>query len=163
MWEVFVTGSVTDSAQPMLPPALLTVEQLQQELINVRQQRDQARWEASNWRKRYEMEAQQRRFESEQAEQAIAALKPQLQPTGSDALDPAALESLRTEVAAQTDLAALQTQLLAALTEQQQLRQAFQAEQTSHAKTRHSLTDALGDAIDVYSRRRKRQPKPPLL
>jgi hypothetical protein len=36
----------------MLPPALLTVEHLQQELINVRQQRDQARWEASNWRKR---------------------------------------------------------------------------------------------------------------
>jgi predicted transcriptional regulator len=107
------------------------------------------------------MEAQQRRFESEQAEQAIAALKTQLQPTCSNALDSAALQSLQAEVAAQTNLEALQTQLLAALTEQQQLRQALQAEQTSHAKTRHSLTDALGDAIDVFSRRRKRQPNGP--
>ncbi len=159
-----MTGSVTaDSAQPMLPPALLTVEQLQQELINVRQQREQARWEASNWRKRYEMEAQQRRTESEQAEQAIAALKSQLQPPppSSGRLDPAALQALKTEVAAQTDLEALQTKLLVALTEQQQLRQALQAEQASHAKTRHSLTNALGDAIDVFSRRRKHQPNAP--
>jgi chromosome segregation ATPase len=158
-----VTSSVTDSGlQPLLSPALLTVEQLQQELINVRQQRDQARWEASNWRQRYEMEAQQRRAESAHAEQAIATLKAQLHSpaTGADTLDPTILESLQTKVAAETDTAALQALLLAALTEQQQLRQALQAEQASHAKTRHSLTNALGDAIDVFSRRRKRQSKP---
>jgi F0F1-type ATP synthase membrane subunit b/b' len=144
----------------LLAPALLTVEQLQQELINVRQQRDQARWEASNWRQRYEMEAQQRRSESEQAEQAIANLKTQLQPLATATLDPTVLASLQTQVAAETDSIALQALLLTALTEQERLRQGLQAEQASHAKTRHSLTNALGDAIDVFSRRRKRQSKP---
>lgn len=157
-----MTGSVP---QPLLPPSLLTVEQLQQELANVRQERDQARWEAANWRKRFETEAQQRRDQSVKAEQEIAALQTQLErlqsPLDPATIHPELLQSLQTEVVAHTDIQDLRSRLLAALVDRQQLLQALTAEQKDHAKTRHSLTNALGDAIEALSRYRQQgHPQP---
>jgi isocitrate dehydrogenase kinase/phosphatase len=140
------------------------VEQLQQELANVRQERDQARWEVAQGRKRFETEAQQRRDEAVKAQQAISALRTELEspplPLDAAMIDPEFLQTLQAEILAQTDVEALQSQLIATQVERQQLLQALKMEQADHAQTRHSLTNALGDAIEALSRYRQ-QGSPP--
>lgn len=128
-----------------------------------------AQTRAAEWQKRYEIEAQQRRQEAELSRQAFLSSKPAahlLSISESEPLDPAIAEATATEIQAQvqaeTDVARLQTQLIQALLENQQLSQSLAAERANHAKTRQSLTTALGDTIDtLQQRRRLRPPKTP--
>lgn len=110
----------------------------------LRVERDRALEDAAKWRRRYEVEAQQRRAEAAQAEKTIQALRAevfqlcQLGPTVRSAIpkdgEASGLGLLRGE------LATLQQ-------ERNQLAEALAQEQQQHAKTRESLITALGEVI----------------
>jgi uncharacterized coiled-coil DUF342 family protein len=131
---------------------------LQQKLVAVTSERDQAYQGAANWRKLYETEAQQRRTEANLAKQEIVRLEAELQQLRSrpqtKQLTPAANDEIQLQVEACDSAAGLKQKLLEVLTECTQLKQALQMEQMEHAQTRQALTTALGDAIDQLKKER---------
>ncbi|BAC09387.1 hypothetical protein [Thermosynechococcus vestitus] len=108
----------------------------------------------------------QRLQEQLQRLQAQANQLPPLIPEPPPPVDPDnpdwADERARIEarVRRETSVPELQAQLIAALLENEQLRQALEEERQNHARTREGLITALGDALDTLKRRR-RSPKPP--
>jgi hypothetical protein len=127
------------------------IKALKQQLVEMRQEREDAYTSAINWQQRYETEAQQRRVEAkltqqtiELLQQEIQQLKGRMQPdesgTGRTPAIQAAVGEVKTE-------AELRSRLMQALVECDRLNQALQTEQTNHIQTRKSLTTALGDAI----------------
>ncbi|PZV18571.1 MAG: hypothetical protein DCF22_01435 [Leptolyngbya sp.] len=132
------------------------IKALKQQLVEMRQEREEAYASAINWQQRYETEAQQRRVEakltqqtSELLQQDIQQLKGRMQPdesgTGRTPEIQAAVGELKTE-------AELRSRLMQALVECDRLNQALQTEQANHIQTRKSLTNALGDAIGTLSK-----------
>ncbi|HEY9827107.1 MAG TPA: hypothetical protein V6D19_16845 [Stenomitos sp.] len=126
-------------------------ETMRLQFAQLQQERDQALEAVARWRRRYEVEAQQRRAEAEQAEQTIQGLRaellqlcqlgPQLRSTpqplslpASSDLESEPLERLKLEVSK------LQQ-------ERDRLSQALEQEQQQHAKTRENLIAALGEAL----------------
>lgn len=137
---------------------LAEIKALQQQLTQVRQERDDAYVSAANWRKLYETEAQQRRTEAYLAEEKIAALEEQIQRfqavsvTGSEG---SSVHKISSQDLEQLQVAAtLQPQLMHLLAERDHLLQALQAERTAHLQTRKSLTMALGDTVDLLTKER---------
>lgn len=57
---------------------LAEIKGLQQKLLEVQQEREQAYASAANWRNLYEIEAKQRRAEAQTSQAAIAALQAEL-------------------------------------------------------------------------------------
>ncbi|MBM0742191.1 hypothetical protein JOY44_11260 [Phormidium sp. CLA17] len=132
------------------------IRALKQQLVEVRQEREDAYASAINWQQRYETEAQQRRVEAkltqqtiEVLQQEIQQLKGRMQPdesgTGRTPEIQAAVGELKTE-------ADLRSRLTQVLVECDRLTQALQTEQANHIQTRKSLTTALGDAIGALSK-----------
>jgi predicted nucleic acid-binding Zn-ribbon protein len=132
------------------------IKALKQQLVEMRQEREEAYASAINWQQRYETEAQQRRIEAKLAQktietlqQDIQQLKGRMQPdesgSGSTPEIQAAVSDLKTE-------AELRSRLTQALVECDRLTQALQTEQANHIQTRNSLTTALGDAIATLSK-----------
>ncbi len=132
------------------------IKALKQQLIEMRQEREDAYASAINWQQRYETEAQQRRIEAkltqqtmEMLQQEIRQLKGRMQPdesgTGRTPEIQAAVGELQTE-------AELRSRLIQALIECDRLTQDLQAEQANHIHTRKSLTTALGDAIGTLAK-----------
>ncbi len=111
------------------------VRRLQQQVGELRQQRDQAYNSAANWRRLYDREAQQRRLAA--ALPIQAAPEPHPSPPGMDP-DP-----LPSPTSPEDQIQALKVQC-------QQLSQALEAERHAHEQTRLSLTMALGEALDQW-------------
>jgi hypothetical protein len=93
--------------------------------------------EAQKWRRRYEVEAQQRRKEHAIAQETIKKLRAEVQQLCQ--LKPSAISSSPSS-------SALSVQALEA--ERDRLAQALAEEQAAHARTRDNLISALSDAID---------------
>lgn len=109
------------------------VQRLQQQMAELRQQRDQAYNSAANWQRLYDREAQQRRQET-------AALQTQL----------AQVSHPSPPLAAPGTLPSPEEQIQALTIQCQQLRQALETERQAHEQTRLSLTMALGEALDQW-------------
>lgn len=138
---------------------LAEVKSLQQKLVEVQQEREQAYGSASNWRNLYETEARQRRAEAKLAEATIAELQSQLaaqQPPLPSAENYEV--ALRQQVEQWQTLDQLQSQLLQVLLERDQLVQALQTERQSHEQTRQDLTTALGDTVELLTKARAANP-----
>ncbi len=135
---------------------LAEIKTLKQQLAEAQQEREQAYASAANWQRLYETEAQQRRTEASLTRQTITDLQleiEQLKGRSSSTTATDLSESLQAEVEQWTTVDDLRQKLLAALTECDRLTQALKAEQASHAQTRKGLTTALGDAIDMLSKK----------
>lgn len=133
------------------------VKNLQQQLQSARDSEAAAHASADNWRKRYEIEAEQRRYETESMQQTIAQLRSELErvktlPQASQS-DPA----LAQIVAQLQTVPDLQAKLSEVWTERNQLAEDLKAEQADHALTRKNLTTALGDTVDLLAKLKESQ------
>jgi predicted nucleic acid-binding Zn-ribbon protein len=116
------------------------------QLNQLRVERDHALEDVAKWRRRYDVEAQQRRAESELAEKTIRALRAEVfqlcqlgpavrsAPTLKDGESDGVLGRLRVE------LAELQQ-------ERDRLMDTLAQEQQQHTKTRENLITALGEVM----------------
>ena len=149
--------------QPNAAQWLAEVQALQRQINELQQERERAYESADNWRKLYDLEAQQRRRDSAIANGKIerlqkdlsdlrAANAPDMNPNGqrdrSAPPDPTLAERQTPQ------LAQLQSELSAARQECGRLQTQLDAERTEHTQTRNSLTAALGDAVDLLSKER---------
>ncbi|MEA5513908.1 hypothetical protein [Nodularia sp. UHCC 0506] len=134
------------------------IQTLKQQLAE--QQRDcDLAWEsAQKWRKLYNTEAEQRRTDTNLAQQAIATLKTEIQKLkGLESgllIDGTANTIAQQEIQQIQSLEELQDKLIAIMKERDRLLQALKTEQENHAQTRKNLTTALGDAIDGLTKER---------
>lgn len=136
---------------------LAEIKLLQQKLAALEQERDEAYASAANWRNLYETEARQRRTDTTLSQQAIDALKTEIQqmrelPLAGEEAD--TLVFIRQEVNQMQGDEALKPALVRALIECDRLSHALNAEQTSHTQTRKALTTALGDTVDLLAKER---------
>lgn len=131
------------------------IKSLQQQLAEMERDREAAHESAANWRQLYNTEAQQRRDDAKLAQQAMDALKAEIERLRESL---AGKPDGETDVATiSTDVEQLQTveelkaKLIEILIDRDRLARALKAEQDAHAETREKLTTALGDAVDVLA------------
>jgi hypothetical protein len=119
------------------------------ELIEtLRLERDRALEDALKWRRRYEIEAQQRRTESETADRTICNLRAEVQQLCRS--DSSVVRSVVTSTPSGSSVSDQQniTFELARLAQSRdELAEALAQEQQQHAKTRENLISALGEAL----------------
>ncbi|WP_017655483.1 hypothetical protein [Fortiea contorta] len=137
---------------------LAEIQSLKQQIAELESDRTTA-WESSQkWRKLYNTEAEQRRTDAQLAQQAIASLKQTIQTLqgidGVTLADATAATAIQAEIIQINSLEELKTKLIAVTKERDRLLQALKTEQDHHTQTRKSLTTALGDAIDTWTRER---------
>jgi hypothetical protein len=96
-----------------------------------------AREDASKWRRRYEVEAQQRRNETEVADKTIHDLRAEL----------LQLCQLGSSVRPVSRSASADSEIIHLRQECDRLTEALAQEQQQHAKTRENLIGALGEAL----------------
>jgi chromosome segregation ATPase len=144
-------------------PWLAEIQALKQQVADLQSQLHQAYVSTDNWQKRYEVEAQQRRLEIQQAQQTQQHLQQELQRLKGNA--PLA-EADRAEAIARWQdldpamtLLELRDRLVAVLVERDRLAAALEQEQAQHIATRQDLTLALGDAIERLTKE-KHPPQP---
>lgn len=134
------------------------IKALREQLAEAHRDRDTALDSAAHWSQLYNREAEQRRAETKASQQMIEALKAEIQQLKADFASQtdddvdgsaavAELENLPT-------VEELKQKLIRAMKERDRLLQALTAEQASHARTRQSLTTALGDTIDLIAKHR---------
>jgi vacuolar-type H+-ATPase subunit D/Vma8 len=135
---------------------LAEIKLLQQKLATLQQELDEAYTSASNWRKLYETEAQQRRTETYLAQQTIDALQIEIAQLQSSQVRVAhsSEEVIQQEVDQLESPEILKDQLKQALLECDRLARTIKAEVEEHEKTRKSLTSALGDTVDRLAKER---------
>ncbi len=126
------------------------VKDLQQQLKAARLAEQSAHASTDNWRKRYEIEAEQRRIETQAMQQTIAQLRAELdrlkdQPQASET-------EIQSEIFQLETVPQLQAKLIEVWSDRNQLAQDLKAEQLSHTQTRNNLTTALGDTVDMLSK-----------
>ncbi len=132
---------------------LAEIKGLQQKLVEVQQERDQAYGSAANWRSLYETEAKQRRSELQADRETIDALKIELEALQSPSPDAVSYdEFLYQQVEQWQQPEQLKAQLLQALLERDRLAQSLEEEQQAHRQTRQDLTTALGDTVDLLTK-----------
>lgn len=128
---------------------LKEIKDLQQQVQAARASEQSAHASADNWRKRYEIEAEQRRTEVEALQQTIAQLQAELDHVKNP--PQASATEVETAIATIQAVPELQAKLIEIWNERNQLAQELKAEQLSHSETRKSLTTALGDAVEMLS------------
>lgn len=128
---------------------LREVKDLQQQVKAAKASEQSAHASADNWRKRYEIEAEQRRTEVLKLQQTIAQLQTELDRLKNPPL--ASETEVISAIAEMQTVPELQAKLLEVVCDRNQLAQDFKAEQLSHSETRKSLTNALGDAVEMLS------------
>lgn len=128
---------------------LREVKDLQQQVKAAKASEQSAHASADNWRKRYEIEAEQRRTEVQTLQQTIAQLQAELDRVKNP---PSASETeVEAAIAEFQSVPELQAKLIETVCERNQLAEDLKAEQLSHSETRKSLTNALGDAVEMLS------------
>ncbi len=137
---------------------LTEIQTLQESTSRLQSERDAA-WESSEkWRKLYNIEAEQRRTDSQLAQQAISLLKAQIQELQGieDGVlsDGAVTKAIQKQIEQLNTVDELKAKLVAVIKERERLQQALKIEQENHTLTRKSLTTALGDAIDSLTKQR---------
>lgn len=137
---------------------LSEIQELQQQVAQMQQERDSAWESAEKWRKLYNTECEQRRSDLQLAQQSIEKFKRELKELKGiqDGMLPDADANLviNTQIEQIDSIDAVKKKLLAVMKECDRLQNALKNEQESHAQTRQSLTTALGDAIDSIKRER---------
>lgn len=137
---------------------LTEIKTLKEQVAKLQAERDAGWQSAEKWRKLYSTEAEQRRTDTQMAQQAVASLKAQIQQLkGIEEArldDPTATTAIQQQVEQIKSVEELKTKLIAVMKESERLQQALKTEQDNHAQTRKSLTTALGDAIDRLTRER---------
>ncbi|WP_058994903.1 hypothetical protein [Leptolyngbya sp. NIES-2104] len=124
------------------------VKDLQQQVRAAKAAEQSAHASTDNWRKRYEIEAEQRRTETLVLQNTIAQLQAEL-----DRLkNPPSVTEMQAEVFQFQTVAELQAKLAEVWRDRDRLAQDLKAEQLSHAQTRKNLTTALGDTVDMLSK-----------
>lgn len=149
---------------------LAEIKSLQQKLVQAQQERDEAYASAAKWRNLYEIEAKQRRTDANLTKQSIATLQVEIEQLQRPTLSTDIAENLseiRQQVAQLNCPEDLQERLTAALIdcnryirEVDRLTQVVKAEQAEHIKTRKNLTTALGDTVDMLTKRNGRTETP---
>lgn len=137
---------------------LTEIQSLKQHIAELQSDRNTAWESAEKWRKLYNTEAEQRRTDAQLSQQAIASLKLEIQNLqgidGVTLADATAATAIQEEVVQINSLEELKTKLITITKERDRLLQALKTEQDNHTQTRKSLTTALGDAIDSWTRER---------
>lgn len=115
-------------------------------------ERDQAQASAKRWRRLYEVEAQQRQKESDEAEQTIQSLRAEVQRLCQFSGGAPMLMSSpgQSEGGASGHV---HNQIADLMAERDQLLQALEQEKQSHEKTKQNLISALGDALGAQKRK----------
>jgi hypothetical protein len=129
-----------NSSESLLNQSLLN------QLNQLRIERDRALEDVAKWRRRYDVEAQQRRAESELADKTIRELRAevfQLCQLGPAIRTAAPLKDGESDGA----VGRLKIELAELQQERNQFADAFAQEQQQHAKTRESLITALGEVL----------------
>jgi predicted RNase H-like nuclease (RuvC/YqgF family) len=128
---------------------LQEIQDLKQQVKTAQTSEKSAHASADNWRKRYEIEAEQRRVEVLRLQATIAQLQTELDRVKNAALAPEdEVQSAISEIQTVPDL---QTKLIEVWSDRNQLAQDLEAERISHNETRKTLTTALGDAVEILS------------
>ncbi len=146
-----------------ITPWLNEIKTLQQKIIELQTELNTAQDSVSKWRKLYNTEAQQRRDETQLAQEIIETLKTQVQKlqdfpyTEGDKDESATtiehqIEHLRTLDEFQAKIIEVSQERDRALQQVQNLTEALKQEQANHANTRRSLTNALADAVDLFAK-----------
>ena len=133
---------------------LTEIQSLTQQMKQFQHERDEA-WESSQkWRQLYNTEAEQRRADAKMHQEAILAVKAEFQKFSGINSEAGADNTIaiQQQIAQFSSIEELQNQLLQVVQERDCLLQALKLEQENHARTRKSLTTALGDAIDSLAR-----------
>lgn len=138
------------------------IKRLQQQLTAIIAERDAALDSAAQWRQLYNTEAQQRRTEAQLHQQAIDALKAEVEKLQNflpNLPTEAEVAAYQQEVEQLQTVDTLKAKLMDAFVERDRCReevhhltQALKEEQARHAETRKSLTTALGDAVDLLAK-----------
>ncbi|HAG83892.1 MAG TPA: hypothetical protein DCL61_22770 [Cyanobacteria bacterium UBA12227] len=141
---------------------LAEIKELKQQLADSLRDRDAANESATNWRKLYNTEAQQRRTEAKLAQQEIETLKAQIHQLQQESSklksdDPEAASVIQQEVAKLQTVEELKVKLSEVMGERDRLLDALKVEQANHAQTRKSLTAVIGDTIDQLTKERSNQ------
>ncbi|MBE9009429.1 hypothetical protein IQ250_04345 [Pseudanabaenaceae cyanobacterium LEGE 13415] len=126
---------------------LREVKDLQQQVKAAKAAEQSAHASTDNWRKRYEIEAEQRRTETLALQKTIAELQAEI-----DRLKNPPTVEIDSEIAQFQTVAELQAKLAEVWSDRRQLAEDLKAEQLSHAQTRKNLTTALGDTVDMLSK-----------
>lgn len=124
------------------------VKDLQQQVKAAKAAEQSAHNSADNWRKRYEIEAEQRRTETLALQETIAQLRMEI----DHLKNPPQISEIPDEIDQFQTVAELQVKLAEIWRDRDQLAQDLKAEQLSHAQTRKNLTTALGDTVDMLSK-----------
>ncbi len=114
----------------------------------LRQERDRALEDALKWRRRYEIEAQQRRTEAETADRTIRNLRAEVQQLcqmGFAVVRPVVAPISSDSSVSDHQYSTLELARLAQ--SRDELAEALAQEQQQHAKTRENLISALGEAL----------------
>lgn len=132
-------------------PWFAEIKALKQQVTDLQVQLQQAYLSTDNWQKRYEVEAQQRRVEIQQAQQIREQLLQEIQRLKGNVplaeADQTQAMALRAEMDPAMTATELRERWVAVVLERDRLAAALEQEQAHHAATRRDLTTALGDAI----------------
>jgi hypothetical protein len=114
----------------------------------LRQERDRALEDALKWRRRYEIEAQQRRTEAEAADLTIRNLRAEVQQLcrADSSVVRAVVTSTPSDFSG-NDKQNITLELARLAQSRDELAEALAQEQQQHAKTRENLISALGEAL----------------
>lgn len=136
------------------------VKTLQEQLQSVRDSEASAYASADNWRKRYEIEAEQRRNEAALMQHTIDALRAEIEQIKNRTQAQAELEarsSIKQSVMALQTVPELQAKLIDVWTQRDRFAQDLKTEQANHAQTRRNLTTALGDTVELLTKLKDEQ------
>ncbi len=147
-----------------ITPWLNEIKALQQKIVELQTELNAAQDSASQWRQLYNTEAQQRRNETQQSQEIIDNLKTKLQKLqkGFSSVKGDGGETLTTieeQIEHLQTFAEFKAKIIETIQERdcaveqvQKLTIALKQEQTNHADTRKSLTNALADAVDILAK-----------
>lgn len=137
---------------------LAEVQSLQRKVAELQQERDRAYASADNLRKLYEAEATQRQRDTASAQRKVGMLEKALAELRSPQSEAGQLGAEIARIKSNQSVEQLQAQLVAEKKQCEQLKSLLEEEQVEHAKTRESLTAALGDAVDLLAKERVERP-----
>jgi len=154
-----VAPDMAPDIAPDIAGWLAEIQSLQHKVAELQQERSRAYASADNLRKLYESEAVQRQRDTAAAQQKIEQLQHRLAEfQSSDSQEGGKLSAEIASIEGNRSVEQLQAQLVAAKRQSEQLKTRLQEEQAEHAKTRESLTAALGDAVDLLAKERSHAP-----
>ncbi|WP_424101597.1 hypothetical protein [Moorena producens] len=151
------------SSNGSLTEWLAQIKELKQQLADSIKECQAADKSAAHWRQLYNTEAQQRRIESQLAQEQIETLKGQLQKLQQDGFQ---LKSDQLETVSSIDenveqlqtVEELRATLKSVMAERDRLIDALKTEQANHAQTRENLTVVISDTVEQLAKERKSEP-----